>query len=157
MAWLRTGIEAFDEDVRAEASRALAEMLPTDFDNRELARAVLLETTSTRGDILAGFRMMQELLNKPIGVIAYVFQYLPDGRAVSWPSGFLQEVENAARQLGLPLLQPAEHVRGYSRGMAAALRSDLRHYSDEFVPYMAERIVDFCQNIRDGTRSSAAA
>jgi hypothetical protein len=150
--WLRTGLLGLDQTVLAEAGRATVGLLPAEFENREFIEAVILETRSSRSDILKGFRTMREVVNRPIGVLAYVFQYLADGRAMSWPTGFLEEVRDAAHRLEMPVLEPAHHVNKFPAGVAAALKPDLRHYSDEFLPVMGDALVEFCQGVRDRAR-----
>jgi hypothetical protein len=157
MTWYRNGVDGLNPTLRSEVGRRVVELLPADWENREFVASVILETTSSKSDILGGFKKMRELLGRPMGVVAYVFQYLPDGRAVSWPAGFLEDIRDAAHQLGLPMLEPAEHVVRYPGGVAKALKPDMRHYSDEFNAVMGDIMVDFCVGIRDRARSFAAA
>jgi hypothetical protein len=154
--WFRVGIEGVNATVRAEAGRAAIDLLPPDFENRAFFEAVILETRSARSDMVEGFSTMREVLGRPIGVLAYVFQYLADGRAISMPSGFLKDVREAAHQLDLPMLEPAEYVNKYPAGVAAALKPDLRHYSPEFASHMGDVIVEFCRGVRDRARRPAA-
>ncbi len=155
--WFRVGIEGVNPDVRVETANTMVSLLPGDFADRALFEAVVLETTSFRGDVLEGFRLVREAIGRPCGVVGYVFQYLADGRAVSWPAGFLGEVRDAARRLDLPFMEPADFVNQHPAGVADALKPDLRHYSPEFNAFMGEVLVEFCEDVRDGARSRAAA
>jgi len=89
-----------------------------------------------------------------MGVVVYVFQYLEDGRAISWPAGFHEEVLEAATELDLPMFQPAQFVRDY--GLKNAMKDDLRHYSDEFSPVIGNELIKFSQEILDRSRAIAA-
>lgn len=116
----------------------------------ELARAVFLETRARKTDVLGGFIKMQELLKRPIGVVSYVFRYMPDGRAISWPSGFREEVLDAAKELNLPLFDPVRLVQRF--GVEAALAEDLGHYSDNFMPFAANALIRFAMSVNENAK-----
>jgi hypothetical protein len=153
-AWLRQGLVGLDDTIRAEAAAKLVTYL-TDSPTDELARAVFLETRSSKTDVLGGFIKMLELLNRPVGVVSYVFRYMPDGRAISWPVGFREEVLAAAAELKLPVFDPVPMVQRF--GVYEALQEDLGHYSTDFMPVAADALVDFAENVhRDATAMSRA-
>lgn len=139
--WLRTGLVGFDEAARAQGAEELVKHIPSDLPQKELIADVILETRSSKADVLAGFKGLLSIIQRPIGVVVYVFRYMPDGRALSWPEGFLEEVLAAAEELDLPVFQPSEVVRRY--GVKEALRDDLRHYNNEFTPVIAEDLAKF--------------
>lgn len=139
--WLRTGLIGLDDAVRAKAAEELVKHIPADLPEKEFFADVILETRSSKADVLAGLKGIASIVQRPMGVVVYVFQYLPDGRALSWPEGFLEEIEAAARELDLPVFQPADVVRTY--GVKEALGDDLRHYKEEFKPLMAEALAVF--------------
>lgn len=145
--WLRNGLVGLNETARQETAEELASYIPPDMENAELARAVILETRSFKSDLGEGLRRARELINRPIGVSVYVFQYVADGRAISWPAGFHDEVKAAADQVGLAVFEPSHVVKAY--GVKAALCEDLRHYSDEFLPVIGDALVDFVLSVRD--------
>lgn len=152
--WLRTGIIGLNEEARAEAAKELVKFIPHDMEGADLARAVILEARSSKSDVYDSFRRLQELINRPMGIIVYIFQYFADGRAVSWPLGFHEEVRQAAERLGMPKFEPQTIVNQY--GVTAALRDDLRHYNDEFLSVIGEAVVDFAFSVRDKSRALAA-
>lgn len=153
--WLRTGLIGTDDDVRAAAAEELIKHVPADLPNKDFIADVIIETRSSKADVLAGFKEISSIVQRPMGVIAYVFQYLPDGRALSWPEGFMEEIMAAADELDLPVFQPADVVRSY--GVKEALGEDLRHYKKEFNPFIAEAIAQFCDALAGRSHLDAAA
>jgi len=152
--WLRHGLVGLNEEIRAEAAAKLAGYVVGDTPEDDFARAVFLEVRSKKTDVLGGFTKMRELLNRPIGVVCYNFRYMPDGRPISWPAGFREEVLAAAQQLNLPVFDPAPMVQSF--GVAAALAKDLGHYSDEFMPVAAEALVEFMESIHRNANAKTA-
>jgi hypothetical protein len=153
--WLRTGLIGLDENVRSSAAEELVKHIPADLADKKLITDVILETRSSRADVLEGFRRIHSIVQKPMGIVVYVFQYLPDGRALSWPEGFLEEIVAAAEELDIPVFQPADVVRSY--GVKEALRDDLRHYKDEFMPVIAESLAEFADFIATRGREEIAS
>jgi hypothetical protein len=153
--WLRQGLVGLNESVRAETGAKLLDYVQGQTEEAELARAVIRETHASRSDIAGGFRKMQELLGCPIGVAIYVFRYMPDGRPVSWPAGFREDVLAAARQLDLPIFEPTPLVLQY--GVEAALTADSRHYREEFLPVIGDALVEFARSVYEGSKSRPAA
>ena len=153
-AWFRAGLMAMNEAARAKAAEELVGLIPDDMENAEWMKAVITETRSEKADVLSGFRRVQELIGRPMGVVVYIFQYLADGRAWSWPAGFHDDVREASRQLGLPVFEPSTVVNQY--GVKAALRDDLRHYNDEFTPVMADALIEFAKSVFERSQTRAA-
>jgi hypothetical protein len=143
--WIRHGLVGMNEEMRAQSAAELVKCFPGDSPEDELRRAVILEARSSRADVLGGFRKMQELVPRPIGIVSYVFRYMPDGRVVSWPAGFREEVLDAASQLGLPVFDPVPLVEQF--GIQKALGPDLGHYSDAFMPAIGRDLVTFAESI----------
>lgn len=144
-AWLRQGLVGLNEAIRAEAAAKLADYVVGDTPEDDFARALFLEVRSKKTDVLSGFIKMRELLNRPIGVVCYNFRYMPDGRPISWPAGFREDVLAAAQQLNLPVFDPAPMVQEF--GVDAALAEDLGHYSEDFMPVAAEALVGFAESV----------
>ncbi|WP_416896163.1 MAG: hypothetical protein ACMVY4_11470 [Minwuia sp.] len=144
-AWYNRGIIKHDDEFRLEAAEKLSDALPDDFPNRDLVRELLNDTVMVEGDVMAGLRRMQELIDRPMGILTFINQYMPDGRPVSWPANFREDVLNAANTLGIPVLEPYELVGEY--GVERALKEDLRHYRDDFMPVVADSIEEFAVGI----------
>ncbi len=152
--WFRSGLQAVDDDVRAMAAEELVRFIPDTFENAELMKAVILETRSEKSEVLNGMARLQRLIGRPLGVVVYIFQYLADGRAISWPADFHEEVKAACEKLNLPIFEPSILVNRY--GVQAALRKDLRHYNDQFTPVIANALVDFARVVSESSRARAA-
>ncbi|MBA3811055.1 MAG: hypothetical protein H0X27_05305 [Caulobacteraceae bacterium] len=152
--WFRAGLMAPDEEVRALAAEELVTFVPDDMADAEWKKAVIREARSERSNVLEGFRRVQGMIGRPLGVVVYIFQYLADGRALSWPAGFHEDVKEASRQLNLPVFEPSIMVNNY--GVQAALRKDLRHYNDAFTPIMADALVEFAKSVFEMSRARAA-
>lgn len=151
--WMRVGLIGLDETVRASAAEKLLAHMNGDTEDAELARAVIRETRAFPSDIPGGFRKMQDILGCPIGVALYVFRYMPDGRAISWPAGFRETVLAAAEELNLPIFDPVPLVVDY--GVEAAMSPALAHYSDTFIPIAGRALVDFVQSVHANAGSRA--
>jgi hypothetical protein len=152
--WYRTGLIGMNEEARARAGAELLKFIPDDMENAELMRAVIQETRPSKGDALEGYRRLRELFGRPMGAVIYIFQYMEDGRAVSWPAGFHEELKAAAEQLKIPVFDPSVIVNQY--GVKNALKDDRRHYREDFWPVVGKAMVDFAFSIRDGAKALAA-
>jgi hypothetical protein len=154
--WLRTGLIGLNEEVRASAAEELVRHIPSDLPEKDFFADVIMETRSRKADVLEGLKGISSIVQKPMGIVLYVFQYLPDGRTLSWPEGFLEEIMAAAEEMDLKVFQPADVVRSY--GITKALRDDLRHYNPDFMPVVAESLCEFADSIAasGGGRSVAA-
>lgn len=152
--WFRAGLMGPNDEVRAEAAEDLVRLVPYDMENGEWIKTIISEVRSERSNVAEGFRRVQRLIGRPLGVVVYVFRYLDDGRALSWPTGFHEEVKAACRELDLPMFEPSIIVNRY--GVQAALREDLRHYNDAFTPVMADALVEFARDVFERSRAQAA-
>jgi hypothetical protein len=153
-SWFRVGLIGLNRAVRAEAEPKLLELIGRDSPEAELRRAAILETEATPSDIGAGFRKMQDLLGCPIGVVPYIFRYMPDGRPINWNAGFLEETLKTARELELPVFDPVPVVSTY--GVQRALKPDGTHYTDEFLPIIARELVGFLRSVYAKSRMPPA-
>ena len=143
-----------NETIRAEAAAKLASYVPGASPHEEFSRALFLETRSSRTDVLGGFIKMREMLNRPMGVVSYVFRYMPDGRPISWPAGFREEVLAAAKRLDLPVFDPVPMVQSF--GIETALQVDLGHYSERFLPLAADGLIEFARSVHRSARMTTA-
>ena len=139
--WFEQGIAGVNADVRRSSADTLVSLIPENFPNRPLIVRVLMGVTSTRPPVREGLRRLAETVGAPIGVALFAWSYMPDGRALSWPSNFLGEVSEAATDLGIPQFDPRPLVRAAE--VEAALYGDRRHYTDAFMPTIATPLVDF--------------
>jgi hypothetical protein len=143
--WFNKGLIGQNEEIRASCAERLAAVVPEDMPNADLARNVLLHATGRRIETLTYLKRVLADVDLPVGIVTYMFQYLPDGRPVSWPSTFHQEVIDAAKQLDLPVLEPWRLVGEAT--VEHAMKEDMRHYTDDFMPTMANAIVGFALQV----------
>ena len=148
------------EEVRAETSAELYKLVPQDTEHQQnLARFI----RDTRTRILGADEMtkaigeLRESLGKPMGLILHNFQFMPDGRPVSWPPDFKDQSSEVAKRLGLPVLDFAEFVE--RQGVGRVMAADRRHWEPRFYPRIAEHIFDFAAKVlgRPSMREQIAA
>jgi hypothetical protein len=142
--WIRLGLMEMKEDARQELSANLLALIPDD-EHAEFRRAVISETRATPSDVVGGLRTLRELTNRPVGVVIFVFRYMPDGRPLSWPAGSREGAIAAAKALDLPYFEPTAMVQQH--GVQNALEQDQRHYTPEFLPIVGEAIVAFARDV----------
>jgi SAM-dependent methyltransferase len=157
-AWHNQGILQGNEDVRATAAEHLAPLIQGDDEIASLKRAAVLEARPSRADpelILAQMREFVSLVLAPVGIVTYVHQYMPDGRATEWTPGFNDSVVAAAATLGLPCFEPSRLVQQY--GVPIAMREDRLHYAESFEPIVAAALADFMVRSVRGSAAIADA
>lgn len=151
--WFRIGLVGLNETVREEAGEKLLGYIRGDSEEAELARAVVLETRSALADLGAGFSKIRQMFKCPMGLVLYIFRYMPDGRPISWPAGFRENILGAAAAFDVPVLDPSPMVVDY--GVKEALLSGLSHYSKEFLPVIGEKVVKFAEDVYEGGSGAA--
>ena len=149
--WLRQGLMEMNEDARRELSGQLLEFVPDD-EMADYRRAVIAETRAMQSDVISGLQQLQSLTKRPIGVVIFVFRYMPDGRPVSWPKGSREGAIAAARALDLPYFEPTSLVQEH--GVSNALEPDQRHYTQAFLPVIGEAIMEFAERVRARAKDS---
>lgn len=148
--WKADGILKQNEDIRADMSAQLLAQFPAETPEDEMVRALIRDCRGQRSfqeDLFRQVGELLEILPVPTGVVLYTFQYMPDGRAISWPAEFKDDMTVVARRLGLKLLDPSSIVVRY--GTSVSLREDLRHFKDEFYPVVGEVLMDYMQEIKE--------
>lgn len=148
--WFEKGIAGMDAAARTETTEALLPLVPEDAQRAELIVRVLREAVSFAPPVRPGLERLVEALGVPVGVAGFTWAYMPDGRGLSWPTGFHAEITRAAAELGLPFFEPRELV--LKTGVANAIEKDLRHYSDSFLPVVAGPLVEFVLSIAERWR-----
>ena len=141
MRWYNKGIVGMDAEARREVAELLIPLIPADDPDRELTASILRNATGRKCDVRQTMEMLVSAVDIPVGVVLYTWAYMPDGRGISWPSDFALKVRAAASELKLPVFDPRPLVE--RAGTAAALKEDLRHYSDTFSPVVAKPLVEF--------------
>jgi len=153
--WMTKGLYAGDVAVQQSLGAELAERLPCTMPLADVARDVLMNARAVQRDVAQGLGELRAMIHRPMGVLTFIFQYLPDGRPVSWPAGFREDILAAATALNLPVFEPWRLVEQY--GVSTTLKNDLRHYKDEFLPTVSQAIVDFAAEVMAERPAAACA
>jgi hypothetical protein len=142
--WFMQGLISGNEATRLDLGSKLAALVPPS-PMADVARDVLLTARGERRDVEEGLRALQAVLHRPIGLLTYIYQYMPDGRPVSWPAGFRDDLLHAAGSMKLPIFEPWTLVERV--GVKVALTDDLRHYRDAFMLPIGEAMVSFAGEV----------
>ena len=139
--WYRKGIVGMDEDIKRVSAKELIPLIGSGFPNRDLTIALLMGATGHRTDLRGSLEKILARVAVPIGVVIYTFVYMPDGRSVGWPAEFTPQLLGAVSALDIPIFDPRRVVK--EAGVSVALKKDLRHYTESFMPIMAKSLIEF--------------
>jgi hypothetical protein len=153
--WMTKGLLAGDEAAQIGLGSQLADIIPDTMPLADTTRDVLLNARSEQSDLARSLQDLHAMIDRPIGVMTCIFQYMPDGRPVSWPADFRDNVLAAAAALDLPVFEPWRLVQQY--GVDVTLKEDRRHWNEEFVPTISRAIIDFATDVARGQRYTASA
>ena len=153
--WMSRGLLGGNDVSQRELGRQLVSLIPETMPFADLVRDVLMNARSEQGDLALGLRDLRAMIDRPMGVMTYIFQYMPDGRPISWPSDFRDDVLAAATALNLPVFEPWRLVEQY--GAEVVLKEDRRHWNETFMPTISQAIVDFAAEVAHGKASVASA
>lgn len=146
-AW-RSALVKGKEEARAETAERLYSLLPRETDDQQKLASFVRGTTSRMLDIdemTAATGQLRERFGKPMGLVLHNFQFLPDGRPISWPSDFKRQVAEIGSRLDMPTLDLAPIVQKH--GVGRAMAADRRHWEPRFYPRLAEGFYDFAADI----------
>lgn len=143
--WYNKGIVAMDDEAKREIANRLIALVPADIPQREISIEVLKGAVGRHQDVIEGLQLLTRELDMPLGIVAYTWRFMPDGRPLSWPDGFHAEVIAAASQLNLPLYEPRNLIDRL--GFNYALRADLTHYTIDFEADVAKELINFGASI----------
>ena len=147
-AWFLQGLFACNEEVKRDTAEALISHLSGRVDNEALVRELLRGVHGERQDFeayVASIAEIRDMLAPPTALVAYIHSFMPDGRALPWPPDFLEQTEQAAARLGLPLFDPTELVQHH--GVETALIDIRTIYREEFYPVAGQAILDFARSV----------
>jgi len=153
----RGNLQKLNDDIRAEAAEELLKVIPESTEALRLARLFIKGTRSRQvgaQDIYESLATIRRDIKAPLGIVLHNFHYMPDGRPVVWPPDFNQMITDAADRLGIPVLDPAVLVEQH--GVQVALAEDLRHWSSDFFPTVADRFQTFIGEIGVKPQAEAA-
>ncbi|WP_421997862.1 hypothetical protein [Reyranella sp.] len=109
--------------------------------HERLLREIVLVTLSA-AEIADGLAELHRRLAIPILVVPHVAVRLPDGTLLAERVAHIEKVIEAARQAGMPVLNPRSFVGrdGQSRAMGDRGR-DFHHYATDYLPVVGSEIV----------------
>jgi hypothetical protein len=142
--WFTQGLLGCNKERVREGADFLIPLLPGRVEDVVLARELLLGMHGHRQDAeeyIASIAEIRDMLNLPLGLVAYIHRFLPDGRLLPWPPDHLENTLEAARRLGLPMFNPADTVLRH--GVAKAI-NEHNTYRAEFRTVIAEPLYEFC-------------
>lgn len=151
--WYSKGILAANEEIRKSSSEQLLAAIPEEIEGRELMVGILERAHGAPRNPPVDLVTLFERIPIPLGIVAYAFQYLPDGRPVFWPPDFQQAIKDAIDRFKLPYAEPWRLVMEH--GGKPVLREDMRHYADHFVPTVATYLSGFAADV--ASRGAVAA
>lgn len=146
-SWYFEGLLKASERRAAYADRLLA-LMPHRDERDELLRNMVRDAEPRRigsTALVDGVRRIEALLGKPSGVLTHTQNYRADGRPIGWPRTLHGEIMEACRANGIPFMHPCELVERH--GVKVALKDDLSHWRDDFMPVVAEAIGNFAGEI----------
>jgi hypothetical protein len=107
------------------------------------------ETTELVGEL-------RDRIGKPVGMVIHNFRFMPDGRAISWPTDFKRNSVEVAGRLGLPTLDLAPLV--VEHGATLVVAEDGRHWNPTTgMPLVGSWLADFAEKLTGRTTTAARA
>jgi hypothetical protein len=154
-AW-RTALLKQQHDKAAELGAALEESLvEPEWDGIHLAdliggiRCIELGVDETT-DLVAQLR---DRIGKPVGMVIHNFRFMPDGRAISWPTSFKRDSVEVAQRLGLPTLDLAPRV--VEHGATLVVAEDGRHWNPGTgMALVGSWLAEFAESVAGGSASN---
>jgi hypothetical protein len=106
---------------------------------------------------------LRDRIGKPAGMVIHNFRFMPDGRAISWPTDFKKNSVEVADRLGLPTLDLAPLV--VENGATLVVAEDGRHWNPvtgmplvgSWLAEFAEKVAGKAPGVRREASSAAAA
>jgi hypothetical protein len=150
--WKSEGMFKQNEELRAAAAAQILKVFRPESEEDELLVAVVRDARAHMADaaeLRRGVEEVRDAVSGRFGLVLYTMQYMPDGRPISWPADFKDNLVAVAQALDLPIFEPAEVI--IRHGVQNALK-DFRHYFDEFKPTAGEALIKFIHSVHEGAR-----
>lgn len=132
----------------AEYAQTMLELMPHQGEKDELLRDILREAKPrpiSREALVADLMELRRLLGVPLGVLTHTQYYMPDGRAIAWPPKLHDDLREICQENGLLLMNPSELVEQH--GAETALKDDLSHWHDNFMPVIGRAVHSFAKKV----------
>jgi hypothetical protein len=148
--WKSEGLYKQNEDLRAATAAEILKVFRPQNEEDEVAAAVVRDARAHIADLAElrrGVTQVRDSVSGRFGLVLYTMQFMPDGRPISWPADFKDNLVQVAQDLDLPIFEPAEII--IEHGVQTALK-DFRHYFDEFKPTAGEALLKFIRKVDAG-------
>ena len=158
--WFWNGfVKDTDEGNRKSRATKLLEFLPREGIQAEVDRMIVSEAHAVRLDAVTMQQRMEEFkesISAPLAIVSHILRYMPDGRPIIWPSGYLQMLNDVCRKMDVPIINPCRLVMRY--GVDSGMTEDMGHYRKNFLPVVADEFLSFSRHIisRKGSAQSGA-
>lgn len=136
------------DDVRAAAAEEIYGLLRKDSEEQQNLARFVRETTSrilSQDEIAKAAGELRERIGKPMGLVLHNFQFLPDGRAISWPADFKRQMAEVGERLDMPTFDLAPYVQEH--GVGRVMAADRRHWEPSYIPRLSEQFYDFAASV----------
>lgn len=113
-------------------------------EEQQWLRQFIATTISRRVSVermISDLDQLRSRLNAPLFMVHHNFQYMPDGRPVSWPPDFKEQSLEVARRLGVKALDYAPFVQQH--GVSRVMAEDNRHWNPAFYEEISEHLYQF--------------
>jgi tetratricopeptide (TPR) repeat protein len=155
--WKREGLLEGNENSRLAAAAEILEKFTPRTESDELLLDVVREARGVSADakgVRDGIAQVRDALKARMGVVLYTMRFTPEGKPTSWPPDFKDNVLAAARDLNLPIYEPAHLIA--ERGVKIALK-DFRHYHTSFKAIAGDALLPFIRKVSNGAGFDDAA
>jgi len=141
--WIAVAQKLDHVERESAADRLVTDLKSSGYSNQTVLDLIAEMQTRRAGadEISERMRLVRALMGLPVAVVLYNFRYMPDGRAIDWPTGFRADVKKAAINVGLPLYDPASLVQRHT--VPTAMIPDSGHYRSEFNEIVADDYLKF--------------
>jgi hypothetical protein len=142
--WRSKGLTRSNEEARVHYRDQILDIWPVESSSDVAMRDIIAEARGEQRSVdqmFADLREIQSLLNIPVVMVQHVYRYMPDGRTISWPTSFMEDVVLIAERLGVPIFHPSEVV--VRHGVRTAMAEDYRHYQPDFYPTIGHALAEF--------------
>jgi hypothetical protein len=147
--WFNQGLMGFDINRQIQVAEKILASIPASSSLPELERDILFEARAYERDspdeIVKQINRILDQVNKPIGILSFVWRYLPDGRALTWPADLSYKLSEACKVLSIPFFDP--RVRLIEKyGIEIVNLGDV-DYKDEALPKVGDEFSFFINEV----------
>jgi hypothetical protein len=140
-----------NEDLRKGLAQDIYHYISKGTPERKNVARFVRDTSSRMLDVdemTQSLGRLRDRLGIPVAMLLHNFNFMPDGRPVSWPADFKANSAEVARRLNIPTLDLAEVVA--KEGVEKVMAPDLRHWNPNHFAALGEKMSDFCTAVLEG-------